>query len=191
MQTLYESMDKDIEIARYNYGYALRVHKSTTERLLASSVIKWGEIILKAAKTFSDTVSIHVSNAYINLGQINEAIRILTRHGNPDSARISAKIQGYQDLNQLRTHGFHVDIEVPTDGYEPIQGRVMYVLHNSLPYNSGGYATWTRIDVRSESSRLGCSSGDSPWLPSRPKRNGRPPHRPPPSDRGRALSSAN
>ena len=141
MQTLYESMEEDIEIARYNYVYALRVHKSTTDRLLASSVIKWGEIILNAAKTYSDTVSIHVSNAYINLGQINEAIRILTQHGNPDSARISAKIRGYQDLNHLRTHGFNVDIEIPKNGYEPIQGRVMYVLHNSLPYNSGGYAT--------------------------------------------------
>ena len=29
MITLYESMDNDLEIARYNYGYALRVHKSS------------------------------------------------------------------------------------------------------------------------------------------------------------------
>ena len=141
MQMLYESMDKDPEIARYNYGYALRVHKTTTDRLLAASVIKWGEILLNAAKTYSDTVSIHVSNAYINLGQINEAIRVLANHANPESARIAAKIRGYRDLNDLRQIGFRVNIDVPTDGFQPIPGRVLYVLHNSLPYNSGGYAT--------------------------------------------------
>ena len=25
--------------------------------------------------------------------------------------------------------------------YEPVKGRILYVLHNSLPYSSGGYAT--------------------------------------------------
>lgn len=141
MQMLYESMDEDLEIARYNYSYALRVHKSTPDRLMPQSVIKWGELMLKAAGTYSDTVSIHVSNAYINLGQISEAIRVLTKHANPDSARIAAKIRGYRDLNSLRESGFNVKIEVSVEGYEPIPGRVLYILHNSLPYNSGGYAT--------------------------------------------------
>jgi glycosyltransferase involved in cell wall biosynthesis len=141
MQLLYESMDADHEIARYNYGYALRIHKNTPERPLARSVIKWGEILLLSAETYSDTVSIHVSNAYINLGQISEAIRILTAFANPDSARIIAKLRGYRDLNKLRSEGFDVNIEVPKEGFEPIPGRVLYVLHNSLPYNSGGYAT--------------------------------------------------
>ena len=141
MQSLYESMDKDIEIARYNYTYSLRVHKSTTERPLAPCVIKWGEIILSNSATYSDTVSIHVSNAYINLGQISNAIEVLRNHGSPNSARISSKIRGYIDLLDLKDNGLTVDLDHIDCNLVPIPGRVLYVLHNSLPYNSGGYAT--------------------------------------------------
>ena len=141
MGTLYSSMDEDIEIARYNYGYALRTHKSSTDRPLASSVIKWGFILLEAATTFSDTVSIHVSNAYINLGEISKAIEILKNYGNPKSARISSKIQGYNDLLDLMNKGTDFDLSHHSETFDPIPGRVLYVLHNSLPYNSGGYAT--------------------------------------------------
>ena len=141
METLYSSMDEDIEIARYNYSYALRTHKSMFERPLASAVIRWGEITLIAAKTYSDTVSIHVSNAYINLGLISKALETLNKFGNPESPRILSKIRGYNDLLDLKENGFKVNLnEIPTD-YEPIKDRVLYVLHNSLPYNSGGYAT--------------------------------------------------
>ena len=141
METLYSSMDKDIEIARYNYGYALRTHKSTTDRPLASSVIKWGFVLLEAATTFSDTVSIHVSNAYINLGEISKAIEILKTYGNPNSARIASKIQGYHDLLDLKNKGPGLILSHHSELIDPIPGRVLYVLHNSLPYNSGGYAT--------------------------------------------------
>ena len=141
MKTLYTSMDEDIEIARYNYGYALRTHKSMFERPLASAVIRWGEIILIAAKTYSDTVSIHVSNAYINLGQISDALNTLTKFGNPGSPRIISKIRGYNDLLTLKDKGFEVNLDEISNDYEPIPNRVLYVLHNSLPYNSGGYAT--------------------------------------------------
>ena len=140
MRTLYESMDNDLEIARYNYGYALRIHKSSPDRLLASSVIEWGEMILDAASTYSDTVSIHVSNAYINLGLISEALNILKSFGNPNSVRIKSKIQGYNDLLHLKDHGLKVQLDIPVVDFKPISGRVLYVLHNSLPYNSGGYA---------------------------------------------------
>ena len=141
METLYSSMDEDIEIARYNYGYALRTHKSSTDRPLAPSVIKWGSVLLEAATTFSDTVSIHVSNAYINLGKISKAIEVLQNHGNPKSTRISSKIQGYHDLLDLMNNGTDFDLSHHSETFDPIPGRVLYVLHNSLPYNSGGYAT--------------------------------------------------
>ncbi len=141
MESLYESMDSDIEIARYNYSYALRAHKSNTDRPLASCLIKWGVIILRASTTYSDTVSIHVSNAYINLGHITKAIDVLRNHGNPNSARISSKIRGYLDLLELKNNGLTVDLDHIKSSYDPIPGRVLYILHNSLPYNSGGYAT--------------------------------------------------
>jgi len=141
METLYSSMDEDLEIARYNYSYALRTHKSMFERPLAAAVIRWGEIILIAAKTYSDTVSIHVSNAYINLGLISEALETLKKFGNPESPRISSKIRGYNDLLNLKDNGFEVNLNEISSDYEPIQDRILYVLHNSLPYNSGGYAT--------------------------------------------------
>jgi len=141
METLFESMDFDIEIARYNYGFALKTHKGHADRPFASSVIKWGELLLNAAPTYSDTVSIHVSNAYINLGEISKAINILETFGNPKSIRIAAKIKGYNDLLNLRNNGFKAEISVPATDYEPKNDRILYVLHNSLPYNSGGYAT--------------------------------------------------
>ena len=141
METLYESMDQDLEIARYNYSYALRTHKSSADRPLTASVIKWGQLILDAASTYSDTVSIHVSNAYINLGNITQAIEVLETYGNPKSVRIVSKIQGYNDLLNLKEHGLEVSFNVQTIDFEPIPRRVLYVLHNSLPYNSGGYAT--------------------------------------------------
>lgn len=141
MDTLYSSMDEDIEIARYNYGYALRTHKTSTDRPLAASVIKWGFVLLDAATTFSDTVSIHVSNAYINLGEISKAIEVLKNYGNPNSARISSKIHGYHDLLDLKNKGTEFDLNHYSETFDPIPERVLYVLHNSLPYNSGGYAT--------------------------------------------------
>ncbi|MDA8615535.1 glycosyltransferase family 4 protein [Candidatus Poseidoniales archaeon] len=141
MVALFESMDHDIEIARYNYGYALKAHKSNSGRPLSEAVIKWGLLILIAAKTYSDTVSIHVSNAFINLGDISSAIDTLEKYGNPKSARISSKIKGYNDLLNLKDKGFTASLEPLTGGYDPIPNRVLYVLHNSLPYNSGGYAT--------------------------------------------------
>lgn len=141
MESLYESMDNDIEIARYNYTYALRIHKSITDRPLASCLIKWGNIMLSNSTTHSDTVSIHVSNAYIKLGQISKAIEVLRNYGNPNSARISSKIRGYIDLLDLKNNGLTVDLDHIDCNYDPIPGRVLYVLHNSLPYNSGGYAT--------------------------------------------------
>ena len=85
-------------IARYNYSYALKIHKSTPDRFLTESVIKWGSILLSNSKTYSDTVSIHVSNAFINLGKISKAIEILEQYANPKSSRIAAKIKGYNDL---------------------------------------------------------------------------------------------
>ena len=141
MQSLYDTMDTDIEIARYNYSYALKIQKSTPDRFLTKSVIKWGSIILSNSKTYSDTVSIHVSNALINLGKISKAIEILEKYANPQSSRIAAKIKGYNDLLSLKDNGFSAEIDIDSSNYQPIPGRVLYVLHNSLPYNSGGYAT--------------------------------------------------
>jgi glycosyltransferase involved in cell wall biosynthesis len=141
MKTLYESMDEDLGITRYNYSYALRIHKDSADRPLTSLVIKWGELILEAASTYSDTVSIHVSNAYINLGNITQAIEILETYGNPKSVRIVSKIRGYNDLLDLKEHGLKVSLKIQTTDFQPIPRRVLYLLHNSLPYNSGGYAT--------------------------------------------------
>ena len=141
MQSLYDTMDADIEIARYNYSYALKIHKSTPDRFLTKSVIKWGSILLSNSKTYSDTVSIHVSNAFINLGKISKAIEILEQYANPKSSRIAAKFKGYNDLLKLKESGFSAEIDIDASNYQPIPGRVLYVLHNSLPYNSGGYAT--------------------------------------------------
>ena len=59
MQSLYDTIDADIWIARYNYSYALKI-LNNSNRFLTESVIKWGSILLSNSKTYSDTVSIQV-----------------------------------------------------------------------------------------------------------------------------------
>jgi glycosyltransferase involved in cell wall biosynthesis len=44
-------------------------------------------------------------------------------------------------LLNLKENGFEVNLNEISSDYEPIKDRILYVLHNSLPYNSGGYAT--------------------------------------------------
>ena len=62
-------------------------------------------------------------------------------HGSPNSEKIQDKISGLEGLLDLHEHGFKPAPlpAVPKD-FTPVPNRIVYVLHNSLPFNSGGYA---------------------------------------------------
>ena len=55
--------------------------------------------------------------------------------------RVISKIENYESQINWLKNGFDTDSSLNDSQYEPIRGRIIYTLHNSLPFNSGGYAT--------------------------------------------------
>lgn len=51
------------------------------------------------------------------------------------------KIKNIESLLSLYEKGFNLNFTDYRENYEPIKNKVFYLLHNRLPYNSGGYAT--------------------------------------------------
>ena len=45
--------------------------------------------------------------------------------------------------SDLARDGFPFPEQVPAPAYEPQRDHALYLLHNALPYHSGGYATRT------------------------------------------------
>lgn len=135
---LESSRKKDLALVFFRFVHPM--YKEERSEALAKLAIHWGERILEHAKV-SNTIAIHVSNAYITLGDIHAALSTLMDHGSPNSEKIQDKISGLEGLLDLHEHGFRpVPLpEVPKD-FTPVPNRIVYVLHNSLPFNSGGYA---------------------------------------------------
>ncbi|MBE2241747.1 MAG: glycosyltransferase [Burkholderiaceae bacterium] len=63
---------------------------------------------------------------------------IYTRHPEP---RFEALREKLQRSPAVQLQAFELVVSSPVDAIEPIANRICYVLHNSLPYSSGGYAT--------------------------------------------------
>ena len=135
---LESSRKKDLALVFFRFVHPM--YKEERSEALAKLAIHWGERILEHAKV-SNTIAIHVSNAYITLGDIHAALSTLMDHGSPNSEKIQDKISGLEGLLDLHEHGFKPAPlpAVPKD-FTPVPNRIVYVLHNSLPFNSGGYA---------------------------------------------------
>ncbi|WP_235343879.1 glycosyltransferase family 4 protein [Brevibacterium sp. UCMA 11754] len=71
-------------------------------------------------------------------------LREYLRH-KPDDAWAKKKLRSFTVLNdyQLTVKGFPFPKKASAPVYTPNRGKVSYLLHNSLPYNSAGYATRT------------------------------------------------
>ena len=138
-EELFQLVGDDVDLAQMFFHKALTVHKKTDDRKLSDHVIHWGMILLKD-RLVSTTVAIHVSNAYIFEGKITEALDVLKSFGYLESSKIVNKISSLEGLFQLATQGFDYSLK-KVENYTPKNRTLLYVLHNSLPYNSGGYAT--------------------------------------------------
>ena len=136
---LFELVGDDIDLAQMFFQKALKVHKNTDDRKLSDHVIHWGMILLRD-RLVATTIAIHVSNAYIFQGKITEALDTLNSFGYLESSKIVNKISSLEGLFQLAKHGFDFSLK-KVENYTPKNRTLLYVLHNSLPYNSGGYAT--------------------------------------------------
>lgn len=86
----------------------------------------------------SNVMSRYVANAFFRSGSISSALKWFKLH----SEFNRTKILQYNSLEQLRLFGFRDYPEV-INCFNNItkSNRVVYLLHNSLPYFSGGYAT--------------------------------------------------
>lgn len=91
----------------------------------------------------SDTFNRYLGNCYFRIGDINKSLVYLRKTHNKNDDLI----ERYQALDTLRKHGFtsyfNQDSEYITPATKNIidNKSVVYLLHNSLPYFSGGYAT--------------------------------------------------
>ena len=136
---IFELIGNDMDLAHMLFQKALHIHKNTEAKKLSGHVIHWGMILLKDRRV-ATTIAIHVSNAYIFQGKITEALDCLKSFGNLNSTKITNKILSLGSLFELARNGFDFALD-KVENYTPRSRTLLYVLHNSLPYNSGGYAT--------------------------------------------------
>ncbi len=140
MNGAYLESSRKKELAHVFFRFVHPMYKEERSEASAKLAIYWGQRILDHAK-ISNTIAIHVSNAYITLGDIRAALNALEVHGSPNSEKILDKISGLQGLLSLHEHGFKpADLPVVPENFTPAPNRILYLLHNSLPFNSGGYA---------------------------------------------------
>ena len=101
---------------------------------LAKLAIKHGEKILQ--KVTDGYTSLAISNLYFKQGNINDAINVKGLSLN--NPKHTLKLSHYCAYQKLLQHGF----TLPKKSTKNITNKnVLYCLHNSLPYHSGGYAT--------------------------------------------------
>ena len=140
MNGAYLESSRKKELAHVFFRFVHPMYKEERSEALAKLAIYWGERILDHSKV-SNTIAIHVSNAYITLGDIRAALNALEVHGSPNSEKILDKISGLQGLLSLHEHGFKPAVlPVVPENFTSVPKRILYLLHNSLPFNSGGYA---------------------------------------------------
>jgi glycosyltransferase involved in cell wall biosynthesis len=86
----------------------------------------------------SEVMARYVANAFFRAGDIASALSWFSLHPNFNKKQISQ----YGSLKNLLDNGFTRYPENPINNIKLNTGReVVYLLHNSLPYFSGGYAT--------------------------------------------------
>ncbi len=87
----------------------------------------------------SPTVMRSLYDLHLTQGHLTKAINSIPKDvTNP--TLITKRSNGESFLDLLH-NGFPLPEKKSIPQYEPIKGKVFYMLHNRLPYNSGGYAT--------------------------------------------------
>ncbi|MBW2735993.1 MAG: glycosyltransferase, partial [Deltaproteobacteria bacterium] len=108
---------------------------------LSGLVIEFGEELAKYPPPLDDLAFI-VCDAHLHQGNITAAISALDRLGGDED--LAAKRQRVAALNRLRQHGLTHRVERSVaDEWLPDPARILVPLHNSLPHDSGGYASRT------------------------------------------------
>lgn len=81
-----------------------------------------------------------LSDYYLSIGSIQKAKFVIENA--ESSALVLRKKNSINSFSKLYKYGFKgSSISPPQKNYTPSKSGVLYLLHNRLPYNSGGYAT--------------------------------------------------
>lgn len=107
--------------------YTKKEYKKAEMYALKSLKIKYSEYVVK------ELYDLHMSH-----GHIKQALSVLPK--NPELELLNIKKENASSLLHLFKYGFDVPIK-KVHNYKPTKKKVFYLLHNRLPYNSGGYAT--------------------------------------------------
>lgn len=86
----------------------------------------------------SPTVMRSLYDLYLSQGHLTKAIAVIPE--NIENHTLAKKRRNGESFKDLLLNGFPMPNERVVEDYQPIKGKVFYMLHNRLPYNSGGYA---------------------------------------------------
>jgi glycosyltransferase involved in cell wall biosynthesis len=137
----FEKIDKKILLFKREYSSS----KSLLYRLLHEFYMKKDYKISEnyALKSLSikdnEFVRKSLYDLHIYYGSISKALSVIPDDVQDNTLRIK-KLNGTSLFNLLK-NGFDLPIDDFSLDYTPIKNKVFYLLHNRLPYNSGGYAT--------------------------------------------------
>ena len=105
------------------------------ESLHSEKAIDFAEKYLEIIK--DSFTALALSNLLFREGHINRALQV--KHLDKEDAKTKIKLDHYQAYRKLLEEGFDLPAVKTNDGINKI--NIGYCLHNTLPYNSGGYAT--------------------------------------------------
>lgn len=107
--------------------YSKRDYKRAEKYALKSLKIQANEYVIK------ELYDLHITHGFIQ-----KALSVLPK--NPTMELLKIKKKNGTSLYHLVQHGFDLPLK-KVKNYRPKKKKVFYLLHNRLPYNSGGYAT--------------------------------------------------
>jgi len=105
------------------------------EKGYEDKAIKFAELYLD--NNSDSFIALSLSNFLFSQGYINKALKV--KHLDMNDEKTILKIKHYQAYKKLLEHGFKLPTKREDVHIKNL--KIGYCLHNTLPYNSGGYAT--------------------------------------------------
>lgn len=87
----------------------------------------------------NEDLIINLYNLHINYGNLTKAREVIPE--NIKMPTLFTKLQDVDSFLDLYNNGFDLEVVNNSANYVPEESKVLYLLHNRLPYNSVGYAT--------------------------------------------------
>jgi glycosyltransferase involved in cell wall biosynthesis len=118
----------------------LRGHDPATAILYAQRALARGADGATSRK--APKIAARLARIYARDGRLHDALALAKRF--PQAGRKDGSAQRWQAELRLLEQGWPLPERRSAPSYEPVAGRVLYLLHFSLPYRSAGYAIRTQ-----------------------------------------------